>query len=43
MEDISGDLTAAQRVEAAEGVVNDIREFEMLGYVIKVGRRATIE
>jgi hypothetical protein len=35
--DISGDLTAAQRVEAAEGVVKDIREFEMLGYVIKVG------
>ena len=35
--DISGDLTAPQRVEAAEDVVKDIREFEMLGYVIKVG------
>jgi transcriptional regulator with XRE-family HTH domain len=34
--DISGGLTASQRVEAAEGVVKDIREFEMLGYVIKV-------
>jgi transcriptional regulator with XRE-family HTH domain len=35
--DISGDLTAAQRVEAAEGIVKDVREFETLGYVIKVG------